>query len=415
MYDPFGHPKNSLKLGNINIFDYFNKIIKPIQGYSLLNYLSWDSYILSHYSKLQKQVSYLGAIYIKYDRVNNIFVPFHITPEYIVSIIQLNKKSNPKLTKVIFGIELELGKYNHTNSIVINFKTKTINIFEPWGKNGRFRTVRSYYNKVKIDALKQLFKYFKNYKIQDIAFKYNIIGPQDSAPCNKISKIDNLAHGTLIVNDKYKDKNLFFQYTDNKYVYVTMYPEQAPVLFKIKKTNTMYYPCGFDIHNGVCDMYCLYFSLLVMNNPKLNEQFIHAYISDQSVNNIQLKITNIIQWVIQWYHHQIQQILSSNNKLAIKNNYNDINKLIKTINNKTINNYNRLSNVDKKQSDILSDKYCKNINLPKIYNWIQDHLAKKYNVKNTFIDYIVKQDNRIQNKCLLFLSVKNQYDITLTF
>lgn len=410
MYDPFGHPNQSLRLGNINIFDYFNKIIKPIQGYSLLNYLSWDSYILSHYSKMQKNVNYMGSIHIKYDKTTNKFVPFHITPEYIVSVIQINKKSNPKLDKLIFGLELELGKYHHTNGIVINFKKKIINIFEPWGKNGRFKTVRSYYNKIKTEALQKIFKYFKNYKIQDIAFKYNIIGPQDSAPCNKVNDINNLEFGTLIVNDKYKDKNLFFQYTDNSYIYVTMYPEQKPKLFRIKKTNNMYYPCGFDIHNGICDMYCLYFGLLVMNNPNVNDEIIHQYISNKS-NNTQIKMINMIQWVIQWYHHQINEIISSNNKLAIKNNNLELKKLLKSINFDTINNYNRLSNIDRKQSDILSDKYCKNINLQKIYKWIQYHLAQKYNVKDTFIDYIVNQDERIKNKCFLFLSVKNEYDL----
>ena len=412
MYDPFGHPKKQLNIGHINIFGYFNKIIKPIQGYSLLNYLSWDSYILSHYSNIQKQVSYLGSIYIKYDRLNNIFVPFHITPEYIVSIIQLNTKSNPQTTKVIFGLELELGKYNHTNSIIINFQNKIINIFEPWGKHGRFRTARSYYNKVKINALQQLFKYFKNYVIQDVAYKYNINGPQDTGPCEKVKHVDQLPYGTLIVNDKYKDTNLFLQYTDANYIYVTTYPEQTPVITKIKKTNPMYYPCGFDIFNGICDIYCLYYSLLVMINPNMNEKTIHTYLSNNNSTHIQKKVINMMQWVLQWYHHQISNVFLTKYKLAIKNNYSDIRKLIKNIDNEVLNNYNRLSHIDKKQSDILSDKYCKKINLSKIYQWIQEHLAKKYNVKDTFIDYLVKQDSRIQNKCFLFLSVKNQYDIT---
>ena len=59
----------------------------------------------------------------------------------------------------------------------------------------------------------------------------------------------------------------------------------------------------------------------------------------------------------------------------------------------------------------MSDHYCNRINLNQIYKWLQTHFAKKYNVKPNFIDFLIKQDSRINNKCLLFLSIKHLYDI----
>ena len=405
MIDPFGNP--SIKLNNnINIFDLFNKYIKPIKGYSLLNNLSWDSYILLNYSRLQKHVMYLGNIFIKYDKLKRNFTAFHITPEYILSIVQICKKSNPKLKKIIFGLELELGSYHHTNSLIFNFNTKTINIFEPWGKNGRFSAARGYYTKIKVQVIKQLFRHFNNFNIIDTGYKYNIIGPQDNQLCNKIKNIDALQYNTLVVSNHYKNQNLVFQYSDNNYIYVVNYPKMNPQIIKIKKNNILYYPCGFDIDAGICDIYCLYYSLLVILNPSINERLIHTYISS---GDIQTKVTNILQWIIQWYHYQVFYIKKKTYKISIRNNY--LNNLVKISDFNIISNYNRLSSFDKKYSEIMSDHYCNRINLNQIYKWLQTHFAKKYNVKPNFIDFLIKQDSRINNKCLLFLSIKHLYDI----
>tara|TARA_B100001248_G_C27386334_1_gene459858 strand:+ start:403 stop:1647 length:1245 start_codon:yes stop_codon:yes gene_type:complete len=411
MIDPFGNPKNKLNIKNLYIFSFFHQIIKPIQGYSLLNYLSWDSYILSHYSQLQKHVTYLGAIYMKYDRINKIFTYFHITPSYILSIIQIARKTNPSLKKIIFGLELELGSYNHTNLLVVNLVNKTINIFEPWGKHGRFKEARKYYNKVKIDCIRKLFKFFKNYRISDIAYENNIIGPQDNSECTKIKNLNTIPYNTLIVSNKFKDQNLFFQYSDANYIYVTNYPQKKPTIVRIKKSNPLYYPCGFDIHNGICDLYCLYFGLLIIVNPSQNEVTVNKYISKSSVNDIQIKIINLLQWIIQWYHYQITFVFNKNYKLSLKTNFTNYKKVLKTIDLAILNKYNRLSKLDKNLSEIISDNYCKKINLSKIYKWLQNHLSTKYNVDDKFIDYIIKNDSRLSNKCLLFLSVKNIYDI----
>ena len=412
MIDPFGVQKNNLTWDNIYIYQFFYSYIKPIKGYSLLNNLSWDSYILSHFSKISSKVIYIGNIYLTYNKSNKTFTQSNINPEYFIYIIKLIQKTKPNITKVLIVLELQLEQYHHLNSICINLKNKTINIFEPWGKYGRFRNVMNFYTKIKISALKPIFKYFKNYKILDIAQTYNIIGPQDSRLCVPIKNINTVPMNSLIVTKKYLDKNLFLQKIDDKYVYVTLYPEKNNKLLKINKNEKFNYPCGFDIDNGICDLYCLYFSLLVLTNPSQTEANIHKYISDSKPVNIQTKMLNVLQWIIQWYYFQLSYFRKNRYQLSIQNNFISFNTFLIKMNTKLINNYNRLSSSDKKESDIMSYKVCKKINMSKIYTWLLTFLAKQYNIESDFVHRLIEQDTRIKNKCILYLSIKNLYDLS---
>ena len=76
------------------------------------------------------------------------------------------------------------------NTIIINLQKKEIAIFDPWGRNGKFKEVYNYYTKIKIDVLNNLFNSFKFY-IYDISIKFNINGPQDTELHNTKTKITN--------------------------------------------------------------------------------------------------------------------------------------------------------------------------------------------------------------------------------
>lgn len=402
MIDPFGITTNKTNMDNIKLF---YKYIKPIKGYNLLHNLSWDSYILLHYSKLNKNILYLGNINITYNATHKKFYSYSISSEYIKNIISLVKKTNPNIKKLIFTLEINLNKYTHINSIIINLIKKTIAIFDPWGKNGKFKEAINYYNKIKINILTKLFDSLKNFKIYDIAFKYNIIGPQDTSLNEKSIKINNftnLQNNTLIITNKCINSNFFYQKQDTNYIYVINYPKNK--LIKLKKKNYFYSPSGFDIYLGICDIYCLYFSLLVILNPYISEHDIHKYIiSNNNYKNIQLKIINVVDWILSWFHYQIQHTYENKYKLAIINN--NIN--LKNYINKCILGSNRLSRFDKKYSDIISNKYCNNLNINKIFKI----LIHKYNINIDYIKNLVKNDNKLKNYCLLFLSIKNIYDI----
>ena len=122
-----------------------------------------------------------------------------------------------------------------------------------------------------------------------------------------------------------------------------------------------------------------------------------------------IKIINLIQWIIQFYHYQINLIINKKYKFAIKSSTSNF-KTFATYNN-YINNYNKLHSYDKQLINILTQNYCSTININKIYDWLKNKLASKINVNKSFIDYIIKNDNIINNKCYLFLTIKNIYDI----
>ena len=402
MIDPFGI---TTKKTNINNIQLFYKYIKPIKGYDLLSNLSWDSYILLHYSKLHKNIIYLGNININYNQTDKKFYLYSISSEYIKNIIKLVKKINPTIQKLIFTLEINLNKYTHINSIVVNLIKKTIAIFDPWGKNGTFKKVINYYNKIKIKILTKLFKSLPNFTIYDIASKYNIIGPQDTTISTKSTEIinfTNVQHNSLITTNKCINRHYFYQKQDTNNIYVKEYP--ATKLIKLTKINTFYNPVGFDIYMGICDIYGLYFLLLIILNPTKSEHEIHKYIvSNNNYKNIQLKISNLVDWILSWFYYQIKQTFANKYKLAIINNNINFTNYIK----KDILDLNRLSTFDKKYSDIISNKYCINININKIYKII----TYKYNFNIDYIKNLIKNDNKLKNNCLLFLSIKNIYDI----
>ena len=409
MIDPFGIQMDNLSLNDIDIFEYFYKYIKPIKGYSLLNNLSWDSYILSHISQTSNTAIYIGNIYLIYNRISKQFTQSNITPEYIKYIIELIQRTNPKIKKILFILEIELGKYRHVNILTINLTNKTINIFEPWGKIGRFRNTMKYYNKIKLNIIKPLFKCFKSYKIVDLATTYNIIGPQDSRLCSKIKNINNIPMNSLIGSENYIDKNLFVKKIDDKYVYVTLFPENNPKLIKIDKNENFNNLCGFDIHDGICDIFCLYYSLLVILNPNKKEHEIQKYMVESDKIPLQIKIINFMQWILQWYNYQVLYFYKKNIKLSITNYSIKSNTFKK---NDLLYKKDRLSNNDKNISDILSYKYCKSINISKIYDWLTAFLSNQNNIEVDYVHRMIQQDKRLKNKCLLFLSIKNIYDIS---
>ena len=406
--DPFGISSSNLSLNDIIIFDNFYNNIKFITGCSHLTHLTWDSYILYHYSNLIKNIIYLGTINIRYDRLNNIFIPYNITSHYLQSIIAIATK-NKSISKIIFTLDLEIKSYNHTNALIINIPEQKIYIFEPWGTNIQYKSLQKHYNNLKLDCISKLFSFISNYQVIDLAHKYKISGPQFTEPVTKITDLTKLKPGMLIIHKKYKYKNLFINKIDNKYIYVYDYPQKNYILIRINLKNDIYYPTGFDIHNGICDIYCLYFLLLILINPKLNESSILQYIVNNNTNNLQIKIINFIQWIIQFYHYQIKVIIHKKYKFAIKSSTSNFKTFVSNLN--YINNYNRLNSNDKKLVNILTQNYCSTININNIYDWLKNKLASKINVNKSFIDYIINNDNLINNKCYLFLTIKNIYDI----
>ena len=405
--DPFGKSHSNLSLKDIIIYDIFYNNIKFITGCSHLTHLTWDSYILYHYSNYIKSVSYLGTINIRYDKFNNIFIPYNITSNYLESIISIINKQK-YIKKIIFNLEIDINSYNHTNIIIINIPNKHIYIFEPWGITIQYKNLQKHYNNIKLKCIKKLFS-FINYSIIDLAAKCNISGPQYTDPIIKILDINILKPGMLITHKKYINKNLFIQKIDSKYIYVFEYPQKNTMLIRININDHIYFSTGFDIYNGICDIYCLYFSLLLIVNPNLNEIQILQYLTNNNTNDLQLKIINILQWIIQFYHYQINLIINNKYKFAIKSSTSNFKIFSKNI--QYINNYNKLQLNDKKLIDILTQNYCSTININNIYEWLKQKLSSRINVDESFIEYIIKNDNNINNKCYLFLTIKNIYDI----
>ena len=406
--DPFGTSRSNLSLNDIIIFDIFYNNIKFITGCSHLTHLTWDSYILYHYSNYIKNILYLGTINIRYDRLNNIFIPYNITSQYLQSIIAIATK-NKSISKIIFTLDLEIKSYNHTNALIINIPEQKIYIFEPWGINVQYISLQKHYNQIKLKCIQKLFSFISNFKVIDLAHKYNISGPQFTEPVTKITNLTNLKPGMLIVHKKYKYKNLFINKIDNKYIYVYEYPQKNSILIRINIKNDIYYPTGFDIHNGICDIYCLYFLLLLILNPNINEVHILQYMVNNNSNELQIKIINFIQWIIQFYHYQINLIINKKYKFAIKSSTSNFKTFAMNLN--YINNYNRLNSNNKQIINILTQNYCSTININNIYDWLKNKLASKINVNESFIDYIINKDNVINNKCYLFFTIKNIYDI----
>ena len=213
---------------------YKNNKIKKIACWKCLNEIP-------DLRNLIKNIIYLGTINIRYDRLNNIFIPYNITSHYLQSIIAIATK-NKSISKIIFTLDLEIKSYNHTNALIINIPEQKIYIFEPWGTNIQYKSLQKHYNNLKLDCISKLFSFISSYQVIDLAHKYKISGPQFTEPVTKITDLTKLKPGMLIIHKKYKYKNLFINKIDNKYIYVYDYPQQNYILIRIKLKNDIYYP-----------------------------------------------------------------------------------------------------------------------------------------------------------------------------
>lgn len=400
MYDPYGNINQ--ENNNIQLYDIFVKYIKPINGYSFMNNLTWDSYILYNYTKNHKTCIYLGKLFIKYNMITKQFEPFHITQEYLLYIYKLVKNANSSIKKIIFNLEIEIMGYNHTNILIINIPAKTINIFEPYGYNLEKIKLRNLTNNNKLHALKKMFNLLKNYKFVNISAKYNIPGPQFLDKKKLITDYSCLNLYDIFICDKFENMIFFYHSQDDNFINAITYPKKNPKLYKINKSNKLFYVNGFDIDEGICDIYCLYFCLLLLNNDN-SEKEIYKYISKVSKSNC---IYNIIEWIIQWYTNQIRIVKKSNYKLLIFNKKNNINYLLQNCNN-----YNRLKKCDKIMSNIISNKECNNINFNKLFIWIKELLVKKYGISIENVNQILHYNNIKNIKCYIYLSIKNIYEL----
>jgi len=400
MYDPYGNIKQ--ENNNIHLYDIFAKYIKPINGHSFMNNLTWDSYILYNYTKNHKNCIYLGKLFIKYNMINKQFEPFHITQEYLLYIYKLICKSNTSINKLLFNLEIEIMGYNHTNIIVIDISTKNINIFEPYGYNLEKIKLINISNNDKIFALKKMFKLFKNFNFINISLKYKIQGPQFLQKTKIINDFNCLKLYDIFICDEFEDMIFFYHSQNEEFINAITYPKKNPKIYKIHKNNKLYFVDGFDIHEGICDIYCLYFSLLLLTNNK-SEKEIYKYISKVSKYNT---IYNIIEWIIQWYSFQISNINNSKFKLLIFNKKNNLNYLLQNCKN-----YNRLKKCDKIISNIISNKECNNVDFNILFQWIKQLLVKKYGLSIENVNQILHYNNIKNIKCYIYLSIKNIYDL----
>lgn len=400
MLDPYG--SRNIVNNNIYLYDIFNKFIKHINGYSFLNKLTWDSYIMYSYSKNNKHNIYLGKLFIKYNLINKKFEHFYVKPEYLLFIYKLITKKNLAIKKLIFNLEIEINGYNHTNLLIINKSSKIIYIFEPFGLNLKNIKDTPLTHAKKINAIKKLFKYFKKFKIYDISVKHKLLGPQYLTKKKKITDFSTLTLNSIFKCDNFNNLIFFYHSQNENFINAITYPTKSPKIYKLHKDNDFYFVNGFDIDEGICDIYCLYFYLLLVTTNK-SEEVIYTYISKNS--NL-TTICNLIEWIIQWFTYQIKLTLTKKFNLLIFNKKYKLFKLFKKSSK-----FNRLSNFDKKLSDIISNKNCINTNFKNINIWIINLLKKKYGLSDIHINQIIKFNSVKNIKCYIYLNLKNLYDL----
>jgi hypothetical protein len=412
--DNFGKYKN-INLDDIRIYDTFEKIIREIRGENFFNYLNWDSYILEYMTKQNPHTFFLGTIDVIYNNKNNKFETTKVNSNFINTIIQLCNNVDTSTKKIIFNLDITFNGYRHTNTILLHPKKKTLDVFEPWGKINNFGKNANIYNNAKKRFINKLFNSDIKYKYNDIAKEYSIYGPQSTRKNKKMYNFDHLEKGSFMMYQDNDIKNGFYFDSNENKVAIYETPKRNPHIFSINRDNhTFYDSTGFDLSDGICDIFCFYFSALSITNPDIDSKYIHKYLSEGNSIHVQRKVIKVIHWIIQWFNYQIKIMHKKRLTPSFKMKHNKSAKLVfDSIDQQFITKYNTLSKQYKKQHITLAQEYCRSINMDKIYNWMRNYLAAKHNINESFVDYIMSKNTKIDNKCITFLSIKNIYDMFL--